>query len=98
MSLMQKKLFSMGLRYALVALGAFIVGQGWIASDDWAALMPELFAALVTMGPAIYGAVKVKQREADVVQAAIEGPSYLTVEQVEQSIPAVGFRLPGANR
>lgn len=50
------------VRYAVVAIGAFVVGIGWATADDWSALMGQLDVIAAGAGSLVAAVVGVISR------------------------------------
>lgn len=50
------------VRYAVVAIGAFIVGIGWATADDWTALMSQLDTVVAGLSGVLAAAIGVISR------------------------------------
>ena len=103
MSLIQRKILGMVFRQGLMLLSGFLIARGYISQDDWGVIAGtidiETLVGLVAAGATVYAGAKNKQRDVAVVEKAIDAPPSMTVEQVEQSVPAAVFpRLSSANR
>lgn len=59
------------IRQAVLAVGAFAVGRGWVTADQ----LPGIATILASVGAAAWGLYKTHQRQTDIKKAeAVVGP------------------------